>query len=52
MTTKAIKGAEVDVSISTEPTLRLGWCGPESKREEESADFKNMYSTRFPPPPH
>ena len=50
VTTRAIKGAEVGFSISSEPTLRLGWCGPESEREEESAEFKNLYSLRSLPP--
>ena len=50
VTTGAIKGAEVGFSNSWEPTQRIGWCGPKSEREVESAEFKSIYSPRSPLP--
>jgi len=48
VTTGATKGAEVDFSNSA---LQLGVILVRgSEREEESAEFKNLYSLRSPPP--
>ena len=43
MSTGAIKGAEVGFSNSSVLTQRLGWCGHESEREEQSAPFKIVF---------
>ena len=55
MSTGAIKGAEVEFSNAghvhvTSCIKYFQLCEHDSEREEESAEFKNMYSPRSPPP--
>ena len=57
MSIGAIKGAEVGFSNSEVQTKHPAVMPSVSvitfsEREEESTDFKNMYSLRSPPPPH